>query len=148
MDKNEIEMQDDVTPEPAQQYEGDDLSAQMTAKERMAQRDAEYSAKFNEAAEKTFPTPKAKPAAKKSAPAAKRTAKPTPEFAEDAPMQEKPAVKAEEPAAEPVAKAADEKPMGVKLDDVNGGLRSLRGANQVPEKSDRAEYITAWKKLK
>ena len=153
MENNEIDMQQDVvTPEPAQLFEGDDLSALMTAKERMAQRDAEYSAKFAEAAEKSFPTPKPKPAAKKSAPAAKRTSRPTPEYAEDAPMQEKPAGKAEEPAAEsaaePVAKAAEEKPMGVKLDDMKGGLRSLRGANQVPEKADRAEYITAWKKLK
>ena len=53
--------QDVVTPEPAQLFEGDDLSALMTAKERMAQRDAEYSAKFAEAAEKSFPTPKPKP---------------------------------------------------------------------------------------
>lgn len=146
---------------PAQQYEGDDISALATAKQRMAERDAEYSAAFAKAAEK----PEDKPAAKRSAkprskPAAKAETKATkevPAFAEDAPAVERKAERKPDMTA-PIAKAIEQKVRKVVADnagagdtkfaDVKGGLRGLKGGTEIPAddpKKDRAEYLAAWK---
>lgn len=154
-------LNDEAEQSPAQQYEGDDISALATAKQRMAERDAEYSAAFAKAAEK----PEDKPAAKRSAkprskPAAKAEAKATkevPAFAEDAPAVERKAERKPDMTA-PIAKAIEQKFRKVAADnagagdakfaDVKGGLRGLKGGTEIPAddtKNDRAEYLAAWK---
>lgn len=154
-------LNDEAEQSPAQQYEGDDISALATAKQRMAERDAEYSAAFAKAAEK----PEDKPAAKRSAkprskPAAKAEAKATkevPAFAEDAPAVERKAERKPDMTA-PIAKAIEQKFRKVAADnagagdakfaDVKGGLRGLKGGTEIPDddpKKDRAEYLAAWK---
>ena len=154
-------LNDEAEQSPAQQYEGDDISALATAKQRMAERDAEYSAAFAKAAEK----PEDKPAAKRSAkprskPAAKAETKATkevPAFAEDAPAVERKAERKPDMTA-PIVKAVEQKFRKVAADnagagdakfaDVKGGLRGLKGGTEIPAddpKKDRAEYLAAWK---
>lgn len=160
MDENQEDLELDQEP-AAQEYEGDDISALAAAKQRMAERDAEYSAKFNEAAEAANPTKK--PAVKKAAAPARRVSSDVPAYAEDAPMvakdepdavaEEKPVVakKRNPEMTAPVVRDAEakvRKVSNVKRDEVQGGLRSLRGSTQVPANSDKAEYEAAWKKMK
>ena len=93
-----------------QQYEGDDISALMTAKQRMAERDAEYAAQHAAA-------PK-EPSARVAKSAPKRSvgpSRPTPAFAEDAPRR--PSMTA------PAVQAA--------ADAIRNGARSMRGAGSM-----------------
>lgn len=137
----------------AQQYEGDDVSALVTAKQRMAERDAEYAAKFKQFAEGKKPaTPrrkaKAAPAAKqdysnegRSVPVAKTTSVDSPNEVSPVPA------KAEAP-SDPAPVAATKEDEGiadVSYADVNrgSGLRGLKGTTDVP-KSDREEFSVAW----
>lgn len=142
----------------AQQYEGDDIDALMTAKRRMAERDAEYSAKFKSLTDE----PAKKPVGKATPKPAKRDN--LSRVAESAPVAESnPAPNATEPVQEkrnPEMTAPTLKEAKAKVDkviakarsvghgDVEGGLRSLNGKSSLPEASnDRAEYLKAWKKL-
>lgn len=159
IESEEIQQIENDQPEAKQQYEGDDISALATAKQRMAERDAEYSAKFKSLTED--PPKKAAPVAKKKATeqkpvvAKKAESKPVPAYAEDAPaVESKPESKPSMTA--PVVKESADKIKGalskagsVSNKEVSGGLRGLNGGTSVPSsvEADRAEYARAWKKL-
>ena len=138
-----------------QQYAGDDVSALVLAKQRMAERDAEYSAKFN-----AFASSKSTPSKLR----AKKTEKPTPVYSNEG--KSVPAPKADNYSNEgksvPVASetpasaapaVADPAPVASKSDDagsmsfkeVSGGsgLRSLNGGSTIPD-PDRAEFSKAF----
>lgn len=161
MDQEDIVDQVEA-PQAKQEYVGDEVDALMTAKQRMAERDAEYAAKYGSQSED-------KPA-KKSAPKAEQkpsVGKKTPEYAEDAPLERQPAADSKsasdgKPAAvkkdmtAPVvknieAKAKSSEGKDVKYGDVKGGLRSLKGGTDAYRDNiqrDRDEYKAAWGKLK
>lgn len=112
-----------------QQYEGDDVSALMTAKQRMAERDAEYAAQQAAAPEAPRrPARKAKPAAKA------RPSAPTPEYAEEAPRRPSMMAPAVAALADKVRSGAAAMGRGdVSMGDMQGrGLRSLGGGTSVP----------------
>ena len=143
-----------------QQYAGDDVSALVLAKQRMAERDAEYSAKFN-----AFASSKSTPSKLR----AKKTEKPTPVYSNEGKSVPAPKadnysnegksvpVASESPAVAPPANAApadaDPAPVASKSDDagsmsfkeVSGGsgLRSLNGGSTIPD-PDRAEFSKAF----
>lgn len=121
-----------------QEYEGDDISALTTAKQRMAERDAEYAAR--QAAEEKPPAAavmprRAKPKAR-PAPVARPT-RPMPDvppFAEEGlrrPAMTAPAVQA---AAEAMRRGAGAMGRGdMRMGELQGrGLRGLGGGTQVP----------------
>ena len=133
------ELETEVTAEAepaAQQYEGDDVSALMTAKERMAKRDAEYSAKFAAFAAKDDPKPPRKRAAKQ-----KPVQKALPVVEEEAPVSSKPA--AEEPVA-PVEKPVSAVRKGGSMDYDTVKNSSLRAASKA--NPEREEFSRAWRK--
>lgn len=158
IENEEIQQIENDQPESRQQYEGDDLSALATAKQRMQERDAEYAAKFKSLTEeqpkKSAPVAKKKATEQKPVVAKKAESKPVPAYAEDAPSVEK---REDKPAmTAPVIKDAADKIKGavskagsVSSKEVSGGLRGLNGGSSVPsgESADRAEYIRAWKRL-
>ena len=115
-----------------QQYEGDDVSALMTAKQRMAERDAEYAAQ-QAAAEKPSVLRRAKPKARPAA-RAMGPSRPVPEYAEEAPRR--PSMTAPAVAAAADAMRGGAAAMGrgdMRMGDLQGrGLRGLGGGTQVP----------------
>ena len=114
-----------------QQYEGDDMSALMTAKQRMAERDAEYAAQ-QAAAEKPAPVRRGKPKAKPARAAG--PTRPVPEYPEEAPRRPSMMAPAVAAAADAVRSGASAMGRGdMSMGDMQGrGLRGLGGGTQVP----------------
>ena len=151
------------TPSDVQRYEGTEESAMETAKRRMAERDAEYSAKFAQLTEEKKPAKKKVAASPKKEVAKNGYAQ---DIAREGRGLEKreytpPAVD-QEPAVQkradskpdmtpPIAKEFEEKVRNVaskkpaSYSDVNGGLRSLNGGTKVP--SSKKEYSDAFRKF-
>ena len=165
-----IEDTESEVQDQPQQYEGDEIDALVLAKQRMAERDAEYASQHSKPVEGRLNKP-SKPAAKPVAkPAAKPAAKSEESFAyaEDAPLVEAEEIAAEEAPAKrnpemtaPIVKeAADKvrsafsrafnsKTTDVGYKDANRGLRSLKGESELPKtqaQKERDEFVTAFKK--
>lgn len=116
-----------------QEYEGDDVSALVTAKQRMAERDAEYAAKRAADAESEAPAPARKAPARAKPKVAVRPSKPVPPLPEDAPRRPSMMAPAVQEAADAVRSGAAAMGRGMSMGDVQGrGLRGLGGGTQVP----------------
>lgn len=129
-----------------QQYEGTDESAMETAKRRMAERDAEYSAKFAQLTEEKKPAKKTAAAYPKKEAAKNGYAQDIAREGRGVEKREYTPPAAKEEKGEPVSAKSDEPKKGdMSFDEVAGGLRSLKGGTKVP--SQKKEYSDAFKKF-
>jgi hypothetical protein len=149
------------TGNQVQQYAGTDEDAMATAKRRMAERDAEYSSKFNDFASGNRKSPSVRGKSKTAVVADKNYSNegrsvPAPKVAVadysnegksvpapvklDTPSVEVKPVVVESPAVSPTDVSYSDASNG-------SGLRGLKGSSEVP-KNDQEEYSDAWKTLK
>jgi hypothetical protein len=159
-EENEVEVvQEDASAPEKQEYSGTDESAMETAKRRMAERDAEYKAKFAELSEPKRSSKKKAEAIQpsdanysnegKSVPFEKKIysneGRSVPEKKElpqsDNYSNEGRSVPIEKPASK-----TNESETSYGKVSKGTGLRGLRGDTAV--RNDREAYSTAWKKLK
>lgn len=158
-------------PEAKQQYEGDDISALVTAKQRMAERDAEYASKFAAFAEKPSSTPSKPPRTRAAKPVSdpnysnEGRSVPAPQPAVASYSNEGRSVPVAKESAAPYsnegrsvpspvstgesAAVTKEAPSPTSYNSVkNGtGIKAVRNATPVQGK-DAKEYASAWKQFK